>query len=229
MICREPPVVAAGSSPRIGLLLSGGLDSAILLDYLLQQGREVQPFYIRSGLVWQDAELASLQKLLTVTRAPKLRELVIFDLPLQDLYGTHWSITGQAVPDARSADEAVFLPGRNALLLLKPAIWCQLNGFDELALAPLGTSPFADATDEFFAAFQQMLGYSGDRQVRILHPFRQTEKRQVMQLGGRVPLELTFSCIAPVAGLHCGACNKCAERQVAFQEAARPDATAYCR
>ena len=34
-----------------------------------------------------------------------------------------------------------------------------------------------------------------------------------MALGRGLPLELTFSCIAPVAGQHCGRCNKCAERR----------------
>jgi 7-cyano-7-deazaguanine synthase len=52
-------------------------------------------------------------------------------------------------------------------------------------------------------------------------------KRQVMQLGRELPLELTFSCIAPVGELHCGRCNKCAERQAAFHEAAIVDRTIY--
>ena len=36
------------------------------------------------------------------------------------------------------------------------------------------------------------------------------------ELGRRYPLDLTFSCIAPRDGVHCGQCNKCAERQAAF-------------
>ena len=35
------------ATPPIGLLLSGGLDSSILLGHLLAHGRRVQPFYIR--------------------------------------------------------------------------------------------------------------------------------------------------------------------------------------
>ena len=38
-----------------------------------------------------------------------------------------------------------------------------------------------------------------------------------MELGRDMPLELTFSCIDPRDGLHCGRCNKCAERQEAFR------------
>ncbi|MCD4728936.1 MAG: 7-cyano-7-deazaguanine synthase, partial [Pirellulales bacterium] len=43
------------------------------------------------------------------------------------------------------------------------------------------------------------------------------------------PLELTFSCLSPVAGLHCGRCNKCAERQEAFRSLEMHDPTRYAR
>jgi 7-cyano-7-deazaguanine synthase len=48
-----------------------------------------------------------------------------------------------------------------------------------------------------------------------------------MQLGRDMPLELTFSCIDPVDGLHCGRCNKCAERQKAFRSIDLEDPTRY--
>ena len=56
------------------------------------------------------------------------------------------------MPD--TPDDAVYLPGRNPLLLVKAVVWCHLHGIDQLALAPLGSNPFADATDEFFAEFR---------------------------------------------------------------------------
>ena len=77
------------------------------------------------------------------------------DMPLADVYLNHWSVTGRDVPDAATPDEAVYLPGRNALLVIKAAVWCGLNGIDELAMAPLGSNPFADATPEFFHGFEQ--------------------------------------------------------------------------
>ena len=48
-----------------------------------------------------------------------------------------------------------------------------------------------------------------------------------MRLGRDYPLGLTFSCIAPERGLHCGGCNKCAERQEAFRDAGMADPTRY--
>lgn len=211
----------------IGVLASGGLDSSILIGHLIRSGRSVQPFYIRTGLYWQRRELAALAQFLEAIAAPELRPLVVLDLPLADLYGEHWSVTGQNSPDATTPDEAVFLPGRNALLLVKAAVWCQLHGIAELALAPLGTSPFDDAGANFLADFQAALNRGGASHVELLRPFGKMTKRQVMELGRGLPLALTFSCIAPADGLHCGRCNKCAERKAAFREAEIPDGTRY--
>jgi 7-cyano-7-deazaguanine synthase len=214
-------------SRQTAVLASGGLDSSILIGDLLRQQRAVQPLYIRTGLVWQRGELPALQGFLSAVATPDLQPLVVLDLPLGDLYDAHWSVTGQAVPDARSPDEAVFLPGRNALLAVKAAVWCQLHGVSELAMAPLGTSPFEDASEAFFSEFQAAINRGSDRKVRFVRPFGDLTKRQVMDLGQGLPLELTWSCIAPVGNLHCGQCNKCAERQAAFAEAGLDDRTIY--
>ncbi|MBN2581084.1 MAG: 7-cyano-7-deazaguanine synthase [Pirellulales bacterium] len=213
--------------PTIGLLISGGLDSSILLGHLLQQGRTVQPFYVQSGLVWQREELWALKALLIALNDDRLRPLVELEMPLADLYGMHWSITGRDVPDARTADEAVYLPGRNLLLAVKPAIWCRMHGIEELALAVLGSSPFGDATDEFFRQFESLLRTATDGGPRLVRPFGTMSKREVMQLGRSLPLELTFSCINPQRGLHCGVCNKCRERRQAFGLAGMADPTRY--
>ena len=220
------------ASGTIGVLASGGLDSSILIGELLRQLRRVQPFYIRTGLVWQSGELPALRRFLAAVRCDELSELVVLELPLADLYDGHWSLTGRATPDAASPDEAVYLPGRNALLIVKAAVWCQLHGIGELALAPLGTSPFEDASEAFIRDFEAAINRGGLRPVKLCRPFGQSTKRQVMQLGRALPLEMTFSCIAPQVvpsqgELHCGRCNKCAERQAAFREAGIEDRTTY--
>jgi 7-cyano-7-deazaguanine synthase len=220
-------MIPSASDGTIGVLASGGLDSSILVAHLLGRGRRVQPFYIRTGLVWQESELAALRRFLRAIDRRELAELVVLDLPLSDLYGDHWSLTGRNTPGADTPDEAVFLPGRNALLLIKAAVWCQLHGVEELALAPLGTSPFADASDEFLDDFQAALNHGVIGKLSLLRPFGKMTKRQVMELGRQIPLALTFSCISPVDHLHCGRCNKCAERQSAFRDADMNDGTRY--
>lgn len=212
---------------RIGVLLSGGLDSAILVAHLLTTGHRVQPFYVRTGTVWQAEEACAVDRFLAAIDRPLLDPLVTFDMPVSDLYGEHWSTTGRDTPAADSADAEVYLPGRNALLALKPVIWCQMHGIERLGLATLGTSPFADATDGFLTALSQALTRGGSAPIRIVRPFGRLTKRQVMELGRDLPLHLTFSCIAPRDGLHCGVCNKCEERQQAFRSVGWSDATPY--
>ena len=215
------------SDSTLGLLISGGLDSAILLGDLLRQGRSVQPFYIRSGLFWEKDELWALKAFLIALHSPALLPVIEMELPLRDVYGEHWSTTGRGVPDAATADQAVYLPGRNALLAIKPAIWCRLHGIEELALGVLHENPFGDATDGFFDSFETMLDRGTGGRVRIIRPLNGLSKREVLAMSSDLPLELTFSCIKPEKGLHCGRCNKCAERQAAFQAANLPDPTQY--
>jgi 7-cyano-7-deazaguanine synthase len=131
------------------------------------------------------------------------------------------------VPDETTPDEAVFLPGRNPLLLIKPMLWCAQNGVRELALATLASNPFDDATPGFFAQFESLMHEAVGERVRIVRPLEQLTKFAVMELGAGLPLEWTFSCLAPKGGRHCGRCNKCAERQAAFAYWAAGDPTEY--
>jgi 7-cyano-7-deazaguanine synthase len=213
--------------PQTGLLLSGGVDSAVLLGQLLGRGWRVTPFYIRTGCVWEDCERRAVGRFLARLEQPALAELVEFDVPMNDLYGNHWSMSGVGVPDDQTPDQAVYLPGHNPLILLKPAIWCRMHGVGHLTLATLANNPFSDATPEFFARFEEMLHEAMGGRVQVARPFEQLTKRQVLELGRKLPLELTFSCLAPVDGLHCGHCNKCAERRRGFLEVGMADPTEY--
>lgn len=220
---------ASNGVPTTGVLLSGGLDSAILLCMLLSRAVPVQPFYVRFGLRWEAAELRAVGRFLAAVASPRLAELLVFDQPVADLYGPHWSLTGEGVPDAGTPDDAVHLPGRNLLLILKPALWCQQRGIRQLALAPLAGNPFHDATPAFYLALQEALCRAGGAPFELLVPFRQLTKKQVMDIGRHDPLHLTFSCIDPVGDQHCGRCNKCHERREAFRLAGMVDPTGYAR
>lgn len=211
----------------LAVLISGGIDSAVLLGESLRQLPAVQPLYVRTGLSWEPTELEHLQRFLQAIATPGLRPLHILDLPVADLYGRHWSLTGEQVPDAASPDEAVFLPGRNVLLLAKTMLWCHLHRVPALALAILAGNPFPDATPAFFAAYAGAVNQAVGGAVRVLRPYAELTKVQVLQRGRDLPLGRTFSCIHPIAGRHCGACNKCAERRRAFAAASVADRTVY--
>lgn len=211
---------------HVALLLSGGLDSSILLTRYLAQGYSVQPIYIVSGLCWEAAEQRAIACFLSQCDSDQLAPLVSLKVPVTDLYGNHWSLSGNGTPSLQSADDAVHLPGRNLLLLSKSAIWCQLNGISKLAIATLGTSPFSDATVEAIRAVETAACVT-DCEFAIEMPFADWDKRRVMALAKEIALQHTYSCIAPSDERHCGRCNKCAERRQAFLIAGIPDPSTY--
>lgn len=211
------------------ILVSGGLDSAILLaDVVHQQCPRVWPIFVQCGLYWEKTELEYLKRFINAIKAPNLAELIILDVPVGDLYKDHWSLTGINVPDLKSPDEAVFLPGRNVLLTAKALLWCNLNHVKSLSLAVLESNPFPDATDSFFLTMEKAINESVSGNVKLLRPYAGMHKTDVLKIGRNAPLEHTFSCIYPINGMHCGKCNKCAERKNGFSRASMKDPTSYC-
>jgi 7-cyano-7-deazaguanine synthase len=221
--------VVPDASRPLAVLVSGGLDSAILLAESLHQYPAVWPLYVQFGLFWEQTELQHLHRFLDAIRTPTLRTLTMLTLPVADLYGEHWSLTGIGVPAAGTPDAAVYLPGRNVLLLAKAMLWCHLHGVPTLALAPLESNPFPDATPAFFAAYEAIVNQAIRGAVQVVQPYLGLHKEAVLQRGRHLPLQWTFSCMRPIDGQHCGACNKCAERRNAFLRAGCPDPTVYHR
>ena len=218
---------APEADARVAVLASGGVDSAVLTGELLRDGRPVQPIYVRFGLAWEAVEEAHLRRFLDTLSGTELRSLVTLDLPIADTYGAHWSLGTDEVPDEHTPDDAVYLPGRNLLLLAKSSIWCALNGYRTIALGTLKGNPFADSSREFFGGVEDLVRTAVGHPLEIATPFAELEKAQVLGLGRDLALECTFSCIDPVGDVHCGRCNKCAERRRAFTEVSVDDATRY--
>lgn len=218
---------AADAAHPLAVLVSGGLDSAILVAEALTRRSAVWPIYVRFGLFWEPVELHHLHRFLDAIRAPALQPLTVLEMPVADLYGEHWSLSGKDVPAAGTPDAAVFLPGRNVLLLAKAMLWCHRQGVGEVALAPLEGNPFPDATPAFFADYEEIVNRAIVGRVRVRQPYRGLRKETVLERGRRLPLQWTFSCLRPIDGRHCGECNKCAERRDAFARAGLADPTVY--
>ena len=211
---------------REAVLVSGGLDSAVLITEIAATGADTTPLYIRTQMGWEREELVCLNRFLAEIAQPNLKPLVVLDLPVHDLYGDHWSIGGR-IPDAAAPDEDFYLPGRNVILLAKALLWCRLRGIRRLSLGILGANPFPDATPVFFRDYAQIVGAATGGDLEIATPYAALSKREVVLRGQGFPLEHTLSCMAPVEGRHCGVCGKCAERGRAFLVAGVSDPTEY--
>ena len=214
------------------VLLSGGLDSAVLTAHEAQVNR-VLPVYVGVGLAWEDAEVAMLERLLTCPPYKNVDPLARVSFTMRDVYSpSHWAIRG--VPPAYDTpDEDVYLVGRNLVLLTKAGVIAAKTKSRRIALGPLAGNPFPDARPEFFGAMAKAISLGLNHPVEIATPFLTMGKEDVIKRGVDlgVPFELTLSCMNPhiADGLpqHCALCSKCRERRDAFAAAGVSDPSTY--
>jgi 7-cyano-7-deazaguanine synthase len=199
----------------------------VLLRETLRRHRVVQPLYVRAGLRWEGIEQARLNRLLRLLANPGLLPLAAIDVPMTDLYRGHWSTSGRGAPGYDDGDASVYIPGRNISLFAKAATFCALRGIPVLVSGILNANPFPDGSPAFLRAMERALGRGLGARFRIATPFRRIAKDRVVAMGRDLPLHLTFSCISPRRGRHCGDCCKCKERIDAFLQAGVADRTSY--
>jgi 7-cyano-7-deazaguanine synthase len=215
------------SGGRVVVLASGGLDSCVLLGVVAELAGEIFPLFVRNDHPWEDAEVAALRRFVAALDRPQIRPVAERALPLRDLLETHWGAGGYH-PGFADGYRANFIPGRNLALLSVAALFAFVAGADALALGLLAGNPYPDASPRFFSAFEALCAEGLGRGLAILTPFAELPKEEVVRIGATLPLELSLSCVNPVAGQHCGnGCNKCAERQKAFALAGIADPTSY--
>jgi len=225
------------------VLLSGGLDSAVLLAEEALNAR-VHPVYISVGVAWEGAEREAIGRFLDAwSDGHAVEPLASLSVDMTDVYpAAHWARRGDP-PGYHTPDEDVYLPGRNIVLLGKAAIYCAAAGIGRLVIGTLDHNPFPDATPAFRGALQTALSMGLDHPLQIDAPYSTLEKSDVVRRGAAldVPLALTLSCMNPVtrasggagkAGQegfprHCGRCSKCRERHDAFLAAGIADPTDY--
>ena len=112
----------------IVVLVSGGLDSDVLLAEMAAKFNRVIPVYVRQSLSWETIELYWLRKFIAALKNPRIVALRMIHLPMEDLYQGHWSTGRGRPPGYRSKDEAVYLPGRNLILTVKAGVLVRDRG-----------------------------------------------------------------------------------------------------
>jgi 7-cyano-7-deazaguanine synthase len=188
------------------VLLSGGLDSAVLLAD--EATRDiVQPIYVSVGLAWEGAERDMVRRFLAALASSgagsNIRPLVTLTVDMRDVYAaTHWAVSG-APPSYHTPDEDVYLPGRNVILLGKAGVYAAAARLNRIVLGTLAHNPFPDATPQFREAIGRALSLGLAYDLRIEAPYAGTSKADVIRRGAAlgVPFEFTLSCMNPRAKL----------------------------
>src|SRR5271156_1572630 len=214
------------SLDRIAVLSSGGLDSSVLLVEEAKTA-EVYPIYVRCGLAWEEMEREALEVFLRVLNSPRIKPVTTLSAQIATMYGGHWSVSSDSVPGAEESDSSVYLPGRNILLIGLAAVWCSTHDVSRIAIGSLAGNPFPDATPKFFSDFASALGSGLNHPIEVKAAFQDLRKWELIKQFRHLPLGSTLTCMAPRGLRHCGQCNKCRERQVAFEKAGVQDPTEY--
>lgn len=199
------------------VLLSGGLDSAVLLAHVRNTvGGYVHALSVDYGQRHR-RELWSAYQLAHYYGAT--HEVV--KLPREVFAGS--SLTGDT--GATEGSDTV-VPGRN-LVLVGLAVACAVRtGAAVVWLAPNGDDRhvYPDCRDDFVAhlAAAAKHGYG----VKVETPFLFWSKRDIVRFGRdhKVPFDMTWSCydpqeydpLAPASGRACGVCGACKVRERAL-------------
>lgn len=212
------------------LLLSGGLDSAVLLYHLKAAGHEVCCLSVDYGQR-HSRELAAAARVAESAGAP----LEVVRLPgLRQVFGAGNSQTGTVpVPHGHYEAESMRLtvvPNRNMVLLALAAARAVAIDASAVAYAAHAgdRAVYPDCRPEFVEAMRRPLGLCDYRPLSLLAPFLATNKAGIVELGSmlKVPFGLTWTCYQGGES-HCGRCGADVERRGAFAAAGVSDPTEY--
>lgn len=214
---------------RAVILLSGGLDSTVMLAMALQQGRECLALSFDYGQRHR-VELKSAQAIAEYYQIP----LRIISIDPQS-FGQSALVFSSAVPKDRTVEEinrsgipSTYVPARNTLFLAYALGQAEIWNAQEIYIGSnaMDNSPYPDCRPEFFHAFQAMMNVATKQSVegaapQLVTPLLYWSKKEIVRQGlvCKAPLHLTSSCYDPaVDGQPCHRCDACILRDQAFQE-----------
>jgi 7-cyano-7-deazaguanine synthase len=231
-----------GFHEPVVVLFGAGVESTALVKRYLTAGRTVFPVHINCGLIWDACETAFARRFCLANAGTRLQPLVELSLPLAGFLAGHWAITGIGVPRAGDHAAQLEIPLRNLTLLgfalhavrrsenFRKILESDLAGKPhsiQLALGTTAENSYPDGNRNYFDKCEHVLRLEAGRPVQILTPLIGLSKLDVIRDSDRETLSLSFSCVDPQRGMHCGQCIKCGKRRAAFRAAEVDDPTQY--
>lgn len=215
------------------VLVSGGMDSAVVLALAREQGFECHALSVAYGQR-HTSELAAAAELAIAQGAVQHK---VVSVDLRSIGGS--ALTADIdVPDAGGPGIPVtYVPARNTIMLSIALGWAEVLGADDLfcGVNAVDYSGYPDCRPEFIAAFQALAnvatkaGVEGHR-LRVHAPLLQMGKADIAREGVRLGVDFgrTVSCYrADAQGRACGHCDACRLRAEGFAAAGLPDPTRY--
>lgn len=212
------------------LILSGGLDSTVLLHHLRAAGDVVHALSFDYGQR-HSRELEHARQICEGTETPHR----IVDLRgLSPLFaGSGLVDRAVAIPhggyDADNMQVTV-VPNRNMIMLAVAVAWAISQRASAVSFAAHHGyhTLYPDCRPDFIEALANAVHRADWHQVDILAPFANWTKADIVRRGAElgVAFERTWSCYEGSEN-HCGRCGTCIERREAFALAEIADPTFY--
>lgn len=223
-----------GGGGRAVVLLSGGLDSATVLAWAVDEGSECHAVSFSYGQR-HDAELAAAAR---VARAVGAASHRVLGIDLGSIGGSALTDARVAVPEAPTQGiPATYVPARNSVFLALGMAVAEVLEADRLYIGvnAVDYSGYPDCRPEFIEAFQALASVATRRAVEgapleLCAPLIRLSKAEIIRRGVALGVDygLTVSCYqADEDGAACGACDACRLRRAGFEDAGVPDPTRY--
>jgi 7-cyano-7-deazaguanine synthase len=125
-----------------------------------------------------------------------------------------------------------YVPFRNAHFLAIATSWAEVLGASKIFIGAVSedSSGYPDCRPEYYAAMNALIqaGTRPETKITVETPLISLLKRDIVKRGSELgaPFHLTWSCYRETE-VACGACDSCALRLRAFQEAGLEDPLAY--
>lgn len=225
--------MSPGLQPPAVVLLSGGMDSAVVVAQAMEMGFQVHALSILYGQR-HAIELAAARQ---VARTLGVAAHKVLELDLRAIGGS--ALTADiAVPEEPGQGIPVtYVPARNTIFLSLALGHAEVIGAADLFVGvnAVDYSGYPDCRPAFIEAFEQLANVAtraGDegRRFRVHAPLMTLSKAGIALEGQRLGVDLaqTVSCYqADDEGRACGRCDACRLRRQGFVDAGLADPTRY--
>ncbi len=218
----------SASTPRVVILLSGGLDSTTLAYLLAAYGFQLYGLSFRYG----QRHERELEAARAVAERLGFVEHRIVTLDLAQWGGSSLVGAGEIPSEPTTGIPSTYVPVRNLVFLSIAHAYAEAIDADAVAIAvsQVDYSGYPDCRGEFLAAYQQAADLASrrfaetGRRIPVLAPFLDVPKAAIVRLGLRLGVDYrrTWSCYRG-GERPCGTCDSCRLRARAFAEAGVPD------
>jgi len=220
------------------VLLSGGMDSAVVLAVARERGFAAHALSVSYGQR-HTSELAAATRIARTLGAVAHKTVVV---DLRTIGGS--ALTDDIAVPVDSDGHAIgvdipatYVPARNTILLSLALGWAEVLGSADLfcGVNAVDYSGYPDCRPEFIAAFETLANLATKAGVegagfRVHAPLLHLSKAQIVREGRRLGVDFaqTVSCYqADPDGRACGHCDACRLRAEGFAAAGVSDPTRY--